>query len=333
MERHIMSLDEAERIRDVLGAFAKRNAYAESTIAEIREAASAICPDGLRQKLDALRRRISPKGSLLIHGLEPPSCLPLTPVESNAMPPAEFTLLTEVMELAIALLLGEPVAYRAEKDGALVQHVFPVPSEEDAPSNESSDILLDLHTELVFSRRQPERPLDAASPDFILLYCLRSDPERTAETLIAEVADLCARLPDSDLVVLREPRFELRAPYSFTKDDPSDRPWVGPVSLLGRTESVPTAAFDLACGSRAVDEEAGQALAALREAANEPGVVLSIRLEPGNLLILDNRRCVHGRTRFTARYNGSDRWIQRIYVRLSLDGMEPFDRAMSARVF
>jgi L-asparagine oxygenase len=333
MERHIISLAETERIRDALRAFAKGDAYDESTISEIREAAGAICPDRLWQKLDALRRRISPSGSLLIHGLEPPSCLPPTPVESNAMGPGELTLLSEVMELAMALLLGEPVAYQAEKNGALVQHVFPVRSEEGAPSNESSDIRLDLHTELVFSRRQPERLLDAASPDFILLYCLRSDPGRMAETLIAEVADICARVQDSDLAVLREPRFELRAPYSFTRDDPSDRPWVGPVSLLGRNESLATAAFDLACGARGADEEAGQALAALREAASEPGVVSSIRLEPGDLLILDNRRCVHGRTRFTAYYDGNDRWIQRIYVRLSLDGMEPFDRAVTVRVF
>ncbi len=333
MERHVITPEDAERLRETLRSFIGRPAYAEPTLSRIRELAAANCPEQLWRRLIALRRRTSASGALLIQGLDPPAHLPPTPIESEALPRDTLVLPSEVMELAIALLLGEPVAYQAEKSGALVQHVFPVRSEEVSPSNESSDIRLDLHTELVFSRRHPDRPLAAGSPDFILLHCLRSDPERTAATLIAEVSDLASGLPDTILTVLRESRFELRAPYSFTRDDPSNRPWVGPVPLFGRDETPATAAFDLACGARGIDAAAEQALAALREAARAPGLVTSICLAPGALLILDNRRCVHGRTRFPARYDGNDRWIQRIYVRLSLEGMDPLEPARTIRVF
>jgi L-asparagine oxygenase len=32
------------------------------------------------------------------------------------------------------------------------------------------------------------------------------------------------------------------------------------------------------------------------------------------LLIIDNRRAVHGRTAFTPRYDGRDRWLKRAYL-------------------
>ena len=38
----------------------------------------------------------------------------------------------------------------------------------------------------------------------------------------------------------------------------------------------------------------------------------------GDLLVVDNSRCVHGRSPFTARFDGSDRWLQRAFVVASL---------------
>ena len=37
-------------------------------------------------------------------------------------------------------------------------------------------------------------------------------------------------------------------------------------------------------------------------------------LEPGDLLMVDNRRAVHARTAFRPRYDGQDRWLQRVYA-------------------
>ena len=39
-----------------------------------------------------------------------------------------------------------------------------------------------------------------------------------------------------------------------------------------------------------------------------------IVLEPGDLLVVDNDRVVHGRTSFAARFDGTDRWLQRAFV-------------------
>jgi alpha-ketoglutarate-dependent taurine dioxygenase len=37
-------------------------------------------------------------------------------------------------------------------------------------------------------------------------------------------------------------------------------------------------------------------------------------LQPGDAIFIDNRRVVHGRAPFRARYDGTDRWLKRINV-------------------
>ena len=39
-----------------------------------------------------------------------------------------------------------------------------------------------------------------------------------------------------------------------------------------------------------------------------------IQLEPGDLLVFDNRRSAHARSAYTPRFDGSDRWLLRALV-------------------
>jgi alpha-ketoglutarate-dependent taurine dioxygenase len=43
-------------------------------------------------------------------------------------------------------------------------------------------------------------------------------------------------------------------------------------------------------------------------------VVTTITTRPGDVLILDNYRAVHGRQAFAARFDGTDRWLRRINI-------------------
>jgi L-asparagine oxygenase len=43
-------------------------------------------------------------------------------------------------------------------------------------------------------------------------------------------------------------------------------------------------------------------------------IATSVVLEPGDLLVIDNNIAVHGRSPFTARFDGHDRWLQRSFV-------------------
>jgi L-asparagine oxygenase len=156
----------------------------------------------------------------------------------------------------------------------------------------------------------------------LLILCLRQDPMRQATTYVAEARALCERLSPEHLRVLREPNFELRAPYSFTRGGDGSRPWSGPVPLIRGPAWAPRIAFDLACGLRGKTPGADEAIRALRAVAREPGVSEAVKLAPGDLLVLNNRSCAHARNTFEAKFDGRDRWLHRVYVRRSLEGLQ-----------
>jgi clavaminate synthase/L-asparagine oxygenase len=60
--------------------------------------------------------------------------------------------------------------------------------------------------------------------------------------------------------------------------------------------------------------EAERSLAALSQALDAS--TESVRLTPGDLLIVDNYRTTHARTPFSPRWDGHDRWLHRSYVRV-----------------
>lgn len=61
-----------------------------------------------------------------------------------------------------------------------------------------------------------------------------------------------------------------------------------------------------------LDEDANETLHKLKHVADQHKK--EVFLQEGDLLIIDNRRAVHGRNKFTAYYDGYDRWLQRAYV-------------------
>ena len=285
-------------------------------------------PFQLVEALLAFRAGVGTPGTFLITGLPVDADLPPTPAVANGTSGAAPVSARAL--LLVAVLLGEPVAYRAEKDGVLVQDVFPVRELESTPSNEGSATGLDFHTELTFSRAAPERPMHVACPDFVLLLGLRCPADRAATTVTVDARAVCTRLDADQLAVLRDTQFQLRAPHSFTRDG-GDRPWSQPVALLRGSAAAPSFAFDSACGVRSLSAEATAALDALRAACADPDIQAPVQLGTGHLLVIDNNRCAHSRSPFPARYDGRDRWLRRAYVRRSIWQLEPAS-AVSSRV-
>ncbi|MFF6985399.1 TauD/TfdA family dioxygenase [Streptomyces sp. NPDC010273] len=258
---------------------------------------SCRLPVRLLEALRDYRSEPGPDGTLLIRNLPiDAETLPDTPSEPDSVERGDTVPATTAM--LIGQQLGDVFAFRDEKRGALVHNVVPVPALAASQSNGGS-VELELHNENAF---HPHRP------DLIGLLCLRSDHEGTAGTLFSSIRKARVLLDDADLAILRSPRFVTEAPPSFRAGDATTAHRV----LNGSLDD-PDIQVDFNA-TRAIDGEAGTALRRLGDALAE--VASELVLRPGDMAFLDNRLVVHGRTEFTPRYDGNDRWLHRVYVQL-----------------
>ncbi len=258
---------------------------------------SCHLPVRLRAALRRYRHDPGPDGTLLVANLPvDQGSLTATPtmpesVERTASVPA-------VLPVLLGLHLGELLAYRDEKSGALVQNVVPVPGRERQQSNAGS-VPLRLHVENAF---HPNRP------DYVGLMCLRNDHDNGAGTLVTSIRRALPRLADEDVKILSVPRFVTAPPPSFRSGADAL-----PHAVLGGSPEDPDICVDFNA-TAALDDEAAAALGRLHAALEE--VATSLVLSAGQMAFLDNRIVLHGRSSFSPRYDGRDRWLHRVYVHL-----------------
>ncbi|MCW2879841.1 MAG: hypothetical protein JWQ95_3941 [Sphaerisporangium sp.] len=269
------------------------------SVAAARHASDAL-PLVLRRTLRGFRRDSGRTGSLLIGGLPlDESVLPPTPtvdgsVQRSLSVPAGVLML-------VACVLGEPTAFQAEKSGALVQDVVPVPGKEEFQGNAGS-VMLSFHNENAFHQHRP---------DYVMLLCLRTDHERVAGLRTACAREVLPALTGATRRTLFLPEFVTASPPSFGADHAATVPHA---VFFGAPED-PDMRVDLAA-TTALTPRADMALAELGKVLD--GVAHTVRLAAGDLAIVDNRVTVHGRTAFRPRYDGRDRWLQRTFVATDL---------------
>lgn len=276
-------LDQAgERVDDPHWAARARHAWEDA-------------PAEVRRLIRRFRRHSGPDGALVLRGLPigAPD-LPATPMLKGSV--QRVPSLPAATLLLFAAGLGDPAAFAAEKSGALVQDVVPVPGQEEVQGNVGS-VELTFHTENAF---HPHRP------DYVMLLCLRPDHEGIAELRTSCIRRLLPLLTPPTREALTRPEYVTEAPPSFGL---SGEDTVHAV-LTGAPED-PDLCFDEAA-TRGVNDAGRAALAELSEVAHR--TYTSVLLGPGDLAVVDNRVTLHGRSAFTPRYDGQDRWLQRTFA-------------------
>ncbi|MFE1876530.1 TauD/TfdA family dioxygenase [Streptomyces sp. NPDC059496] len=267
-------------------------------LAAARTATESL-PSGLRVRLRAFRHDPGPDGLLLVRNLPVEPDLPATPVRPGSV--RRSATVAGASIVAVMLQLGEVIAYRSEKSGALVQDVVPVPGHERQQSNAGS-VELHMHTENAFHANRPH---------YVGLMCVRADPTGDARLCTASVRRALPHLSARSRQALSQERYITEPPPSFGGLDgaaPSH-------AVLHGSAADPDVTVDFAA-THPLDEEARQALTELRLLFQEQAHAHALR--PGDLGILDNRLTVHGRTSFSPRFDGTDRWLHRVYA--ALDG-------------
>lgn len=223
---------------------------------------------------------------------------PATPFVDDDLTP----LATEVL-ISAANSCGFPVSYMQEQEGQLIHNIVPTHKTEYGQISTSSKNDLYLHTELAFHPYQPSH---------VILLCLRGD--ETAGTTIASASEIVSHLDSESIDLLKQPFFETGIDESFQNDKNKDFKLVTPILIEDATyedDMKWTMNFDWQLMSP-MNEDAGNALNKFKSAVTNS--IKTIILNRGDLMMIDNKRAIHGRTKFQPKYDGTDRWLKRIFA-------------------
>ena len=203
--------------------------------------------------------------------------------------------------LLLASALGRPLGWEGQQDGRLVHDIVPTKGEEQDQTGASSSVELSPHTEDAFH---------PARANLLMLSCARN-PDRVATyTACVRHTDLD---PD-DRDVLSRPTLPILPDSAYAEAQRSDAPPV-PVATLWDAGAGLGLRYDPAYTPLSDGEPAYlDAYLRLREELDR--VAVRIRLAPGDVLVIDNDAAVHGRESFRARFDGTDRWLRRVSVRV-----------------
>lgn len=296
-----MQPHEAEELWAAIGRVIDNRDLAKFTPDEFVDLALEVTPHlpcDLRRRVIEYRRYAPDGDVVLLRGLLPDNVtLPAT-ATAPWVPPVGSAQNAALLLTSVTVMLGEPFNYSTLYDGRIVQNMVPVRSMEFTQTSQSSTGMLDWHCEDSFREDRC---------DYAGLLCLRGDPSGASK--YAQVKDV--QLSPDLVATLREPRFHVRPdPAHVLPGDVSTRH----LAILSGSESTPEIAYDTH-HLEPIDEADTEAADALRElSAGLDEVAISHVMEKGDLLLFDNKRVVHARTPFTARFDGTDRWLMRTMI-------------------
>ncbi|MFJ5033045.1 TauD/TfdA family dioxygenase [Streptomyces sp. NPDC088560] len=254
-------------------------------------------PERVRQAVLRFGEDSGRTGFMLLRGLEIGR---LPPTHSGGEPATLPGHGTAGLGMIIAETLGTMIGYADEKNGELVHNVQPLPGEETRIEG-SGSVAFDFHIENVHH---------ALRPDFIGLICLRQDHDKVAATRIASIREAVELLKPETLDALRQCRFYSNYPGSFTRDSTVEPAPAGPHPVVFGAADKPFMRFN-SHNTVSLGKAGRVALRALAEALEE--VCHEVIMQPGDCALLDNHVAAHGRSAFTPRYDGQDRWLRRFY--------------------
>jgi len=231
-------------------------------------------------------------------------------LEVDACPTATRTLLQFSDDI------GRAVGYDREQGGRLIQDIFPVRSTEHQQVSSSSKVVLGSHTESAFHPHKPR---------YVVLLCLRGDD--LAATTYSDVRDVVRHLSTDDLAALQTQDYITSVDPSFMSNgEPDAQVRVRPLTSTGSGWSL---VYDELL-MRGTTPRTQAALNALHHAVKV--ATQHVVLATGDILVIDNHRAVHGRTSFTPRYDGTDRWLKRALVVQSLADVDAVGRVIQTRL-
>jgi L-asparagine oxygenase len=236
-------------------------------------------------------------GMFVLRGVAVPDGLGPTPAHWSLVD-SGTTARWDMAMLLLASVMGQVFGWEGQQDGRIVHHIVPTPGCEREQTGASSRAQLVFHTEDSFH---------PARAHLILLGCLRN-PDNVA-THVSSVRH--TRLSSAEYRTLSLPKVQIAPDTSYAPGQ-SAAPPPG-VRTVWPDRHGYCIRYDPAYSRLPkADPEYQAAYGHLTQELHER--LSAVRLQPGDIAVLDNDVVVHGRAPFTARYDGNDRWLTRVSV-------------------
>ncbi|MEA2186263.1 MAG: L-asparagine oxygenase [Solirubrobacteraceae bacterium] len=266
------------------------------------------CAARLSPALAGECRPVGDSGAVVLRGLRAAD-MPLGPTPPSwSEAPRDATPHWDATLLLVASVLGCPFGWEGQQDGRLVHDIVPAKGHEHEQTGASSSVVLSAHTEDAF---HPGRA------NVLLLACLRNHDD--VPTSLASVR--YARLSAVERALLERPTLPILPDDSYDETHGPAAASPPEVATLWDGDGGLRIRYDPAYTPlERADDDYRAAYDWLSEELER--VAVDVPLGPGEILVVDNDVAVHGRRPFQARYDGTDRWLKRVSVRL-LDGERP----------
>ncbi|UAA37216.1 TauD/TfdA family dioxygenase [Paraneptunicella aestuarii] len=271
-------------------------------------------PRRIRMAYKDLKYNPDDRGLVLVRGFP---VADLGPTPSSWDYPESYRPMMDLDYFSVLLssLVGEAFGWETQQKGKIIHDLIPIKGRGNAQTGYGSDSELVLHTEDSFHAHRGE---------YVNFVCVRN-PDNIATTFCS-VVDLNIE-PEVKRILFQE-RYSIMPDESHLDEeqskDPVSEDYLNELCSNGKRRSMlygnfkrPYICYDPHYTQELRnDKEAKRALEILTEAVNRN--VVKVPFQSGDVCIVDNRKVVHGREAFIARFDGTDRWLKRINITSSL---------------
>jgi L-asparagine oxygenase len=231
-----------------------------------------------------------------------PESIPKTPlVNINSI--GSNTLIASIQSIFISYL-GEMISYEAEGDGKIFQDIVPVSNMGINQTSYNSDVELEIHTEQAFSKIRP---------DILGLGCLRGDEK--AFTYVLPLNKILENITKEEYELLLKPLWKIGIDMSFKKNGylflEGDIRGPFPIINNSSVNGEKTLVFDQDL-MKGITEESNYLLEKIVDIYYKNRI--GHNLQSGEIILIDNRHSLHGRSSFTPKYDGNDRFLIRCFA-------------------
>lgn len=211
-------------------------------------------------------------------------------------------------------LLGEVFAWYGQQEGSLIHDLVPTYEDRNEQLGSGSQTALFWHSEDAF------HPCRA---DFVILHSVRA--KKDAKSTLSWLRQ--GALSPETIATLKESKYQFKPDTSYTDYSTFTNELV---PLLYGSSVTPYLRADSVYYEPPPGERERKALTELFEALH--AALIEIEMSSGDMLVLNNRRVVHGRSEFHAQYDGKDRWVKRGNIAESLQRSRPYRCCEASRI-